>query len=198
MKTKHPSYIAVEKVEQVFSPKDNSDLGRMLGLHPSRISQCRCGKGFPVRTILKKFKQSIFEIEPIMELEIIPVDPKGLRDVKLLKKKFIDKLKQSNGVYIFYDSLGKAIYIGKTKRIGNEHLFGEIKNAWDRQRDYQQRIRTKKSHSFTYQSYKLKNASHYISAYAISDVHISLIEALLTRILPNNLTNKKIESLKVK
>jgi len=129
-----------------------------------------------------------------MELEVIPLK-NGQRDVKSLKKELRDRLKEVNGIYIFYDSLGKAIYVGKTKRVGNDHLLGEIKNAWERQRDYHQQVRIKKGLAFKYESYKLKDAAHYISAYEISEEHISMIEALLTRILPNNLTNKRIESI---
>ncbi len=193
--TKKEKYISVECVESVFTPKDDSELADILGVSSSRISQCRTGDGIPVKTVLKMFKKSLFRINPIMELENIPINKDGKRDVRLLKSVLKEKLKKANGIYVFYDSLGEVIYVGKTKRTESDHLFGEIKNVWDRPRDYQQRIRVKKGNSFKDVSYKLKDASHYISAYDVSDEHISIVEALLTRILPNNLTNKRIESL---
>ena len=192
--SRNEKYILFEYVEKNLETNCNSDLSNILGVSSARVSQYRTDNKISVGKILKRLKQSVFRIEPIMELEVIPLK-NGQRDVKSLKKELRDRLKKVNGIYVFYDSLGKAIYVGKTKRAGNDHLLGEIKNAWDRQRVYHQQIRVKKGPSFKYESYKLKDASHYISAYEISEEHISIIEALLTRILPNNLTNKRIESL---
>lgn len=191
---RNEKYILFENVEKKLEAYGNLELADILGVTPARVSQYRTDNKISVGKILNRLKQSVFRIEPIMELEEIPLK-NGQRDVKSLKKELRDRLKKVNGIYVFYDSLGKAIYVGKTKRAGNDHLLGEIKNAWDRQRAYHQQIRVKKGLSFKYESYKLKDVSHYISAYEISEEHISMIEALLTRILPNNLTNKRIESL---
>ena len=193
--TNKEKYISIECVKSVLSLNDDAELAVILGVSAPRISQYRTGKGIPVKTVLNRLVKSLFRIKPIMELEDIPINKEGKRDVRYLRNSLKEKLKTANGIYVFYNSLGEVIYIGKTKRTENDHLFGEIKNVWERPRDYQQRIRVKKGNSFKYVPYKLKDVSHYVSAYDVSDEHISIVEALLTRILPNNLTNKRIESL---
>jgi DNA-binding Xre family transcriptional regulator len=112
------------------------------------------------------------------------------------------ELSMRSGLYIFYNSEGKLLYIGKTKGKTNS-LWDEIKSAYNRERVPQilYLTRTRLSDSAPFTS-KIKNEnvflhdiSAYFSAYYVHDSLIDIIEALLIRITPNNNMNDRIESI---
>ena len=114
-------------------------------------------------------------------------------------------LLQSKGIYIFYDSRGRAIYAGKTDK---QSLWKEINLAFNRDRGDLQKIKRTKQiqKNIEYQTYHEKerviydqnvlihDLAVYFSAYHISPSEmIGPLEALIVRAFANDLLNKKME-----
>lgn len=116
-------------------------------------------------------------------------------------KKVLDK---SNGVYIFYDSRGKALYAGKAK---SQSLWKEMNLAFNRPRELQKISMThhpdrnqkfQPGHEKKRQPMKtqleLSDLAVYFSAYKIDPGMIDDLEALLVRGFANDLLNAKMET----
>lgn len=114
------------------------------------------------------------------------------------------ELEEKHGVYLFFDSRGQAIYVGKARR---QSLWQEINLAFNRERGEVQKIKRVK-HPERRQDYKtsdekarqivdyavpLYDIAHYFSAYEVTDELIEDVEALLVRSFANNLLNKRME-----
>lgn len=115
-----------------------------------------------------------------------------------------EQLENSNGVYIFYDSRGKALYAGKAKE---QSLWKEMNLAFNREREIQkinltdQPDRNQKfrpGHEKLRQPRKtqlpLSDLAYYFSAYKIDHGMIDDLEALLVRGFANDLLNSKMET----
>jgi len=115
------------------------------------------------------------------------------------------ELKCTKGVYVFFDSRGKAVYVGGTKN----NLWDEMKSTFNRVRktNVQQVFRVKhpsrkqpyqssdeKSRQITTQDVQLHELAHYFSAYEVHPDMIGTIEALLIRTSANDLLNVKMEN----
>lgn len=122
--------------------------------------------------------------------------PKGLRD----------ELSQSKGIYIFYDSRGHALYVGKAKK---QSLWNEMNNAFNRERETQKimlvchperrqsfRSADQQERRIIRTSVFLHDLAHYFSAYEVDDGMINDMEAFLVRGFANNLLNKNMERFK--
>lgn len=122
------------------------------------------------------------------------------RTNQVLKK----ELETFRGVYIFYDSVGGAIYVGGSKR---HSLWAEINLAYNRARSVQnifcvQHLARRQSTSSSEEkrsqvrstSLPLRDLAVYVSAYQVAEEMIADVEALLLNGFPNNLLNKKIEN----
>lgn len=110
---------------------------------------------------------------------------------------------ESSGLYIFYDTRGKALYAGQTKR---QNLWKEINLAFNRSRSAQtitlvthptinvsfkpanEQVRQPKDKEL-----KLHDLAAYFSAYAVVPAMVDDLEALLIRAFPNDLLNAKKE-----
>ncbi len=112
-------------------------------------------------------------------------------------------LQTTRGVYLFYDSRGRALYAGKAKQ---QPLWREMKNAFNRDRDTQKlyRVRHPKGNvqfsTATVQGrqprvteIQLNELAKYFSAYQVDDDMINEVEAMLVRGFANDLLNKKME-----
>jgi hypothetical protein len=114
------------------------------------------------------------------------------------------ELSSHKGIYIFFDSRGQALYVGKARR---QHLWNEMTNAFNRSRGQLQTVRRVK-HPERRQTYKtsdevarqivpaavpLHELASYFSAYQVSEGLIGELEAMLVRCAPNDLLNKKME-----
>ena len=164
-------------------------------------------------TLRDSHKRSIFPI-----VEFFPIQSKGA--VKgagsgflpnkgrghSLYKGVADALGRAKGIYIFYDSRGRALYVGKAKRL---MLYKEMLNAFNRE------LRTQKivciDHPERQQAFLpgweklcrplktqklLSEMAAYFSAYAVHPDMIDDVEALLVRGFPNDLLNIKMERFK--
>lgn len=115
-----------------------------------------------------------------------------------------DELDASHGVYIFFDSRGRAIYIGKARR---QTLWKEMKLAFNRERGDIQAIKRvrhptrkqvyrnseEKSRQIVDHAVPLHQLATYFSAYQIADGMINELEAMLVRSFANDLLNKRME-----
>lgn len=117
----------------------------------------------------------------------------------------VETLAAAKGIYVFYDSSGRAIYVGKTEK-GN--LWAEINNAFMRERKTQEMYRVEHPtvntswntgiHSkrrLSKSKVKLHDMAFYFSAYEVVPEQISQVEALLIRAFPNDVLNVKMETL---
>ncbi|RDV05959.1 hypothetical protein DXH95_00425 [Sphingorhabdus pulchriflava] len=117
------------------------------------------------------------------------------------------ELEAHRGIYIFYDSRGRALYVGKTK---SQSLWKEINLAYNRDRDPQVQKILRVQHPERRQDFRtademrrqirpvsvrLHELAEYVSAYRVAEDMIVDIESLLIRSFPNDLLNKKIENL---
>lgn len=115
-----------------------------------------------------------------------------------------ENLEKSNGVYIFYDSRGKALYAGKAK---TQSLWKEMNLAFNRDRELQKISMTHhpdRNQKFQPGHEKLRqpkktqlplcDLAGYFSAYKIDAGMIDDLEALLVRGFANDLLNAKMET----
>ena len=202
--------------------KADSDLAKLIGLTPGRISQMRKrehtitlrqvvsylskaedrGRRLAIENIIRP----IVEMYPIVatsskhdkKKEVLPTPKSNTRNVQI--RSFLSK---AQGIYILYDSLGCAIYVGKTETQG---IWKELNNAFNRERSNHQAVFV--SHPTTGTRFKptweaprqpknkqvfLFDTAHYFSAYEVTTEVIGDLEALLVRAFANNLSNKKME-----
>jgi DNA-binding XRE family transcriptional regulator len=114
-----------------------------------------------------------------------------------------DSLSNSCGVYIFYDSRGQALYVGKAKK---QNLWKEMIEAFNRDRGYVQSIKLvnhdensefSPAHEQLKQpkqtSVLLARLSWYFSAYIVDPNLVDDLEALLVRGFSNDLLNSRME-----
>jgi hypothetical protein len=115
-----------------------------------------------------------------------------------------DELKSHHGVYIFFDSRGHAIYVGKARQL---NLWREMNNAFNRKRGDVQKImrvthpkrkqdyRTvdEKARQITDHPVPLHELAEYFSAYDVADGMINEVEAMLVRSFANDLLNTRME-----
>lgn len=115
-----------------------------------------------------------------------------------------DALKNAHGVYVFFDSRGRALYVGKAER---QSLWDEMKLAFNRDREVQMVKRV--DHPTTKVPYKpaeekrrpvkamnvrLHAMAAYFSAYRVDPALISTVEALLIHAAANDTLNTKMEA----
>ncbi len=117
------------------------------------------------------------------------------------------ELQAARGVYIFYDSRGRAIYAGKAEA---QSLWKELNLAYNRDRGDLQTIK-RVSHPIndvaynkvrevrrriTRQQVTLYHLASYVSAYEVRPTSmIAMFEALIVRAFANDLLNKKMETI---
>lgn len=115
-----------------------------------------------------------------------------------------EELQDHTGIYIFFDSRGRAIYVGKARR---QKLWDEMKLAFNRERGEVQKIKRvdhptrkqgyrnsdEKARQIREQTVPLYDLATYFSAYDVDDGLIDEVEAMLVRSFANDLLNKKME-----
>lgn len=115
-----------------------------------------------------------------------------------------EMLNESYGIYIFYDSRGRALYVGKAKE---QTIWKEMNLAFNRKRDVQNIALVQ--HPERNQEFKpgyeklrqpkdtqleLFDLAYYFSAYHIDDGMINDLEALMVRGFANDLLNVRMET----
>ncbi|HUW37102.1 MAG TPA: hypothetical protein VMV91_07190 [Rhodocyclaceae bacterium] len=143
---------------------------------------------FPIYAVQAGKKQEVFETGKNAGKQ-----SNGLRTI----------LEASQGLYVFYDTRGRALYAGQTKK---QNLWKELNSAFNRDRsaqvmtlvrhptnDVDFRPAYEKVRQPTDINLKLHDLAAYFSAYAVADGMIDDLEALLVRVFPNDLLNFKME-----
>jgi len=158
-----------------------------------------------IQTIVEFFPIDICESRQGAKYELF-----SIKDYDLNNHPYQEGLKaelnSSFGVYIFFDSRGRALYAGKA---GKQTLWNEMNSAFNRQRGMVQAI-MRVNHPTRKQQYKtnkkisrqivkeqvpLYELATYFSAYRVSRGMIDVVEALLVRSFANDLLNIKMENL---
>lgn len=115
-----------------------------------------------------------------------------------------DELIVHHGVYVFFDSRGQVIYVGKARR---QNLWKELNLAYNRDRGEVQSIyrvrhptnRMKfgtKPRQIVSQPVALHEPAAYFSAYQVPDAMINDLECMLVRSFANDLLNVRMEKFK--
>lgn len=163
------------------------------------VAEVSAKQSATIRPIVEYFPLDAVESRSGVKYELFPAG----KDDQALYVGLREELKQSNGIYVFYDSRGRAIYCGKAKK---QNLWGEMKAAFNRPRDTQTVYRVK--HPVGRQAFqaaherprqpretqlKLNDIATYFSAYAVDVGMIDDLEALLVRGFANDLLNVRME-----
>lgn len=152
-----------------------------------------------IRPIVEFFPLDPTESSQGAKWELFETGKEASRMLNGLRK----KLSNSHGIYIFYDSRGRALYAGKANRT---KLWAEMKSAFNRSRDTNQVYRvphperdqefltaTEKLRQPTMTAQKLCDLASYVSAFEIDNGMIDNLEALIVRAFANDLLNKNME-----
>jgi hypothetical protein len=198
----------------------DSGIARLIGLTPARISQMRSRKSDltprqlasyigkaeergrklalsdPIRPIVEMYALDAVGSKQDAKWELLPTSKTNSRN-QILR----EHLEKAKGIYLFFDSLGRAIYAGKTAK---QNIWKEMTNAFNRERSNHQAFFV--SHPKTGTSFSpdkqrqptkrvvyLYDTAVYFSAYEVSPLLIPKLEALLVRSFCNTLSNKKME-----
>jgi hypothetical protein len=211
-----------DELKKRNSLTSDSDMARLLGLTPPRISQMRSGnQSLTTRQIASyigrahKIGQKDAFIQPIKPIvEMYPIEavlsrqeskwePLPTKKDNIRNRAIRKYLEESKGIYVFFDSIRCAIYTGKTER---QNIWKEMTDAFNRERSNHQTFEV--SHPSTGEAFSsawekprqpqkrlayLYNTAAFFSAYEIVGGLIPKIEALIVRIFCNSLSNKKME-----
>lgn len=130
-------------------------------------------------------------IRPIVMMFPLPkgAPSKGKRKQLLDKKKhpeWYKELTTENGIYAFYDSSGRCVYLGKTTNT----LWGRATGSLNGRKLDLVLAHPKDPRQIKKKSVPLWEVATYFSAYAVeSDDLIDLFESLLVTAFPNDLQN---------
>lgn len=170
------------------------------------------------RLIVKSQKQAVIEaqyhsIKPIVEFypidyslskrgakyEIFPL----INDASHMQNGVRAELLKAIGIYIFYDSRGKALYAGKAKE---QNLWKEMNDAYNRTRQVQKiKLVAHRSKGIDFKpafeqprqpkdtTLNLYDLSLYFSAYKVEKGMIDDLESLIVRSFANDLSNIRME-----
>ncbi len=216
----------IKEFRRRLNVSNDSGLAEKLGVTNGAISLWKQRKTFTPRQIiglvLKSQKTAARQVEktgiqPVVEF--FPLNKRrigngtnfeifdnyaGLQNPHPYLSGLKNELEKHHGVYVFFDSSGRAIYAGKARK---QKLWKEINLVFNRDRSDLQTIRRVK-HPSTKSAYKtsdeksrqivgvsvpLHELAAYVSAYAVEDGLIPVVEAMLVRSFANNLLNKRME-----
>lgn len=219
MRPKH----LISELKRKFRISTNRDLCKVLGMsHMALINWKNKAKSLTPRQLANAvFKSRMAAVEDTQLRTIQPIveffplkrreSSQGVRfelfdtgknasptDIALRKA-----LAEAHGIYVFYDSRGRALYVGKAKKL---HLWTEMKNAFNRQREMQMVYRVKhpvhlklfkpaheKNRQPRRREVPLSGLAAYVSAFEVVPGMINDLEALLVRGFANDLLNARME-----
>lgn len=157
-----------------------------------------------LRPIVEFFPLDGIESQGGMHYELFAIKKNATKQQKELR----ELLQKTKGIYIFYDTRGKAVYAGKAKK---QTLWVELKSAFNRHRKTQAVFRVdhpERNQSFQ-PAYKkerqpikrpvnLSEIAAYLSVYEVDEPMINSMEALLVRGFANDLLNTRMEKFSIK
>ncbi len=206
--------VFLKSLQTKFQTKSLTTLAAELGVSYQYLNNLKKTtiNSNKICTLIKKSRghYSKYGLVPIVEM--FPIEktksPKTFKVMgktpreSAIQKKLIDSV----GIYVFYDSLGKPIYVGRTSK---KDLWFEINKAYNRERSKQTRFtvdhpkqnrkvrwETEANRRIINQSFLLHEVANYFSAYSVQKEIIELIEATLIRLMANSLLNGRMEKIK--
>lgn len=214
----------IDVLKKVLGITTNRELAPFLGITEARISQL-CQQNPLLEQQIdkllihahgvsqKKAQEKALQTAISPLVEFYPLDPtlsrketnwqvfnaENNRYTAGLKK----VLNENHGIYVFFDSMGKSIYVGKAK---NQTLWKEMNAAFNRGRGNLQTIifvdhpsareftpAYEKRRKLGEHAVYLSDIATYFSAYSVATDFIDIAESFLIRCFPNNLLNKRME-----
>jgi len=218
----NPSKV-IDALRRKFGCETDRALATMLGVTPQTLINWQRTKNWTERSVAGAIYKAhiaatkhahLFSIRPIVEY--YPIDHTESRDGAVWElfhvgnggRKYESELRESllqkNGIYVFYDSQGKALYVGQAK---DQSLWVEMRNTFNRDRDTQKirlvdhpqqrnaRFMTawNSPKNIKWSKLPLSDLSYYFSAYEVDRDLIDNVEALLIRAFSNDLLNSHVE-----
>ena len=191
----------IETLKKTYGKCSDLELASKLDLSEKKIANWKqngaCQKGNVESLVNAIIKHAIRNSYiPLAELKPIKCQ-KNECGYEISVKFSADKLKKiqaegSGGIYIFYDSRGKAIYAGQSRKESRQSLWKEINAAYNRERTSQTMI-CDVSNQLRKKKYFLYEVAQYITIYLVHEFAIKDFESLLIRSFPNDLTNIRME-----
>lgn len=210
------------ELKRKLSIKTDKDLAHHLGMTVIALANWRAAKVLTPRQVANAIekaskvavtKSQMSTLRPVVEF--FPLDavestggmkyelfPTG-KDDNPLHVQLRALLSKARGIYIFYDTRGRAIYAGKAKE---QSLWYEMKNVFNRDRDTQKVYRVRhptrrqlfkpayeKSRQPISTQLRLNDLAAYVSVYEVEKPMINDLEALLVRGFANDLLNVRME-----
>lgn len=207
-------------IRDKLAVKNESESAALLGMTPGALSIWKNrSRGITARQIANAIKTSRDQAareahasvyRPIIEL--FPISPTTVgKKAKVFntdngnkqRTGLKEELSKSYGIYIFFDSRGRALYVGKAE---DQTIWVEMNDAFNRHRNSQTVSLVK--HPTNNMGYlaaheklrqpvdvhkTLLDIAAYFSAYEVEKSVINDFEALFIRAFPNDLLNFKIE-----
>lgn len=222
--SKHNGPAVVSAIKKKFDLTTDVQLVEKLGISTQRLQYWKKDEALTAKLIaeavhgafnasqrITETSSILFLVEffPISKLEVGKAgkfemfsvsDPQRQSYMAGLRK----ELDRAKGVYVFYDSRGQAIYVGRTTQ---QTLWAEMTNAFNRERDVQlikrvdhplkNKIAFTTAHNNVRQiverSVKIHELAHYFSAFEVKGALIEEVESILVRAFCNDLLNRKVE-----
>jgi len=213
----------IDELKKQFGIKTDSELKKATGLsiptinnwksNPAKLTPLQIGN--LIKKARRKERKDIISTiaSPIVEYYEVKVSEsrQGAKDeiissVSSKGKSLKKELENSQGIYVFYNSQCKVIYLGKAKK---QSLWKEMNLAFNRERDSQFVWRVqhpdvgqtfvpafKKPRKLQKTYVFLSEIAAYFSAYVVAPDLIDNIEALMIRCFANDLTNTRMETIK--
>lgn len=193
-----PQADLVEMLMDEFECTNKNQLATKLGVSWPKIQYWENKKptNIIVRNIVRSVRNSAVKnsVRPILEFHKLHHDH-GHKDDTLRKKidnkDVCEKLKQTKGIYSFYDSNGRIIYVGKTEK---NSLMTEMSQAYGKVRTNYTRKLLGSGKKLKVHKLRIEDTADFVSAYEVDPFAIGNMEALLIRMIPNDIVNTKTEN----
>lgn len=186
--------LILDESKLLYSVSTDKAIANLFGVTNQTVSNWRKGHGTIRKATLVRFlnNRASAQIRPVLEFEeIYPVkvgnefriDEENVDDLR-------QRLSKKKGIYAFYDSAGRVIYVGKTVK-GNADLYREIR----------QRLKGLSKQTIYHRSgNKLRKSriqygriTRGLSAYEVKDIEaIHNLEVLLLRTFANDHRNSNL------
>jgi len=186
-----------------WKSRENIKVGQMVGLLDKvQTRAIRETEKNAIQPIVEFFEVACVESRQQARYEIFGVS-NGQNEPHPYLEGLQAELKKHRGIYIFYDSRGRALYAGKARQ---QTLWAEMNNVFNRPRRVQKIYRVNHperrkdfrtsdeiQRQIVNRQVPLYMLAAYFSAYKVADGLVADLEALLIRGFANDLLNVRME-----